>query len=35
MQHIGSAKHVKNKELQRSKGGGRQQFIGEALASST
>ena len=35
MQHIGSAKHVNNKELQPSKGGVREQFIGEALASST
>lgn len=33
-QHIGSAKHTKNKELQCSKGGVRQQFFGEALASS-
>lgn len=34
-QHVGSAKHVKNKELQCSKNGVRQQFIGEAFASSS
>jgi len=35
VQHLQSGKHVKNKELRDGKGGKRQQFIGEALASSS